>query len=267
MESKDSCKQFDIPCDIEDLSGEYANDLILLTMSSENVTDSEMLYFINSCKRFNYPFKILDRNKPWTGFKTRTNRYIEELSKSDVKYAILADCIDLFFCRDAGEFLDRIKKEDTVICGSEKRGWCPWSNYSLRHMTIFFKSVSEEYKSDVKFPGLCFPNAGFMAGERLKLIEVLKEMREYEDDQTGLYETLLEGRAEVKQDYDVLYVGNCKRVGTTGDDIVDHDSWMVEGGEVVSVYGHKPVCMHFHSRNLVVMREFYDKVMESGDGK
>jgi hypothetical protein len=137
--------------------------------------------WIRSLEQFGYKYEVLSRNDTWGGWKWRTSKYIEAVSRTNPgALIILTDVSDVLFIRPREELEKKFKDENLeLLIGAEDH--CCTGGVGLIHRESIVNQLTDRYP-DTPFR---YPNGGCLIGYQPKILQLLIDNKDSEDDQYG----------------------------------------------------------------------------------
>lgn len=178
-----------------------------------------------SLKKHHYAYEVLGMGKPWGGFRTKMENYLEGIRGVQDQDSILifVDAYDMLCIKDADRMLKAYKARDSnapIVVSTEI--YCFYrENCDIRCLEWFDhhkkKGGSEEIKKGFvrpdwrdfyEAPEPVFLNSGFIMGPARVLARMFEEMITYKDtdDQIALIHYMLEHKDEFDLDYNEKFI-------------------------------------------------------------
>jgi hypothetical protein len=187
-------------------------DILVLSVATKNITDDKIEKWRKSLEYYGYPYKLLSRDKEWSGFNMKINDVLEELENIDTDVVVITDCTDLFFTAPSDELLQKfINSQKDVIIGGEMDLFYSKGKYPRNKVKGFLENRTNEKQK--------FPNGGFLIGKRPALIRLLDKVKDYKDDQAAYIDVIYTNALPdllIDVDSKSEYVGNLPKYGWFG---------------------------------------------------
>lgn len=146
----------------------------LLVLSYANNHNRNYYNYKNSLKKFGYKFKILGKNKKWSGFNTKISAYYNYLIKLRKKFnsekstnfiICITDCYDVLACNTPNKLLKKynLYYKDKLLFGCEPN--------CLERNCIY---ISKYWNNKNNIPENKYLNSGFILGNIDLVLDVLK---------------------------------------------------------------------------------------------
>jgi len=230
----------------------YKNPNIkLLTVATKEFSSSSFQRWEKTAIHYGYNYEVIGRN--WTGYNNKIRIYYEKLKTVSEPYSILTDCIDLFFCGSSTELYNKFIHLNTdIVIGGERE-----LNYhnDLKHDIIKIDTFFNNNNKDNKESRYIFPNSGFIMGKTEKLINLLEQNIDSEDDQKAYVDTMYENKMEIMIDYSTSLVANIPNYQKEYDNQFQFDP--IRGRYMNITNKEIPIALHFPGKNWHQMNDFY----------
>lgn len=235
--------------------------VLVASFNDAGVKERDLLQLSQSAAFFGYPLVLLGRDQPAVRrdqrWRLRTRAYLSfALSVPAETVLLLCDGTDVFFCASAAEFHDVFSAMNSrCVIGGESIVAYAESGTSKRT-----KEESERF-----FGGCgrhaCFPNAGLVVGRPEALCKLLEANLDSQDDQTGIYDLIMDGWKDVSVDRESVLLGNAPYHHFWKEQ--PEDVWSFDGRFKHNVTGGRPCVMHFPGHRLGVRRQnsFFDRLL------
>lgn len=219
-----------------------------------------------SLEKFGYSYAVLGLGEKWGGWKWRTQKYIEAVSRLQTEcLVVLTDATDVFFVAPPDQLLKSFLSYDSdVVVGAEHQcctSWVRW-NFNVKEAVLQFARKKNPHTRYI------VPNGGFIMGYRTPLINALCGNLDQEDDQHGYLVNWLEHPDEpFKLDIFARCVANIvydiALFDTEDDERVELDYYKVRNGSVYSTEREGGPCvMHFPGGNAEGYNYFGEKLFD-----
>lgn len=182
------------------LSYSAPNDSGLKVFTSSDKMKPTLEALLNSLKKHNYSYEVLGFGKPWKGFETKIENYLEGMKryaaeKGPDALAIFVDAFDVLCIKDSDKLLEAYKarqRQMPVVFGAEtvcfNNCYRDILNWYDTHSVLGGRSrIEAELKPDEGSPlwkKPIFMNTGFIIGPVATLQKMFAEISEtpYEED-------------------------------------------------------------------------------------
>lgn len=223
----------------------------LLTVATKEIFDSSFQRWETTAKYYGYDYKILGRDKPWSGFGSKIGIYCEGLKDVTAPYVILTDCLDLFITGSSDELYEKfIRENKDIIVGGEMMMWYPKGKNDPSKIKEYFESIKESPQA--------YPNSGFIMGRTPDILKLMTLHLSHDDDQAACFDTIYENKLPVAIDYKTALVGNIPDYHGKMDAALDYFEYdIVTGRYKNTLHGTTPVFLHFPGKNMPYFQEFY----------
>lgn len=159
----------------KELFSKNSSSPIVITVATKETP--EYLNFVNSLEKHKYRYKILGKNKKWTGFDLKTKEYESVLNQYHPdQLLILCDSYDLIFVNNWNS--SYIPEKGVIVVSAEHEGTigAPMPNFRRYHNQKDVKPLEGGYE---------YPNSGFIMGYCKDLVTHYKETIK-ESEKTGI---------------------------------------------------------------------------------
>lgn len=206
-----------------------------------------------SANLMGYDWKVIGLGEKWGGWKWRTKKYIEEISKVEEEcLIILTDGTDVIFTRHQNNMIQAFREYDSnVVIGAEHQcctSWPRW-NFSVKQKILeFARRKNPEVRPIV-------PNGGFVMGFKSDVLQTLCSNIEQEDDQHGYLVQYLTVQSNFKLDIYSRCVANIvydiSLFDSKDDERQESEIYKFDGKKFVSKETqNSPCAMHFPGGNI-----------------
>lgn len=227
----------------------HCSSFITIGVCTKEVKEWEMDVWKRTAHYYGYNTVIVGRDKAWSGWKGRTQTYIDECKKREETHVILSDVTDVVFTEPAWKAWELLKTLKRPIIGGEAivayNG-----NRDLHTVETYFMRVGKSR--------FAYPNGGLLGGQRQQVISILEANKNAPDDQAGYMELMMDRKIEMGIDYETLLFGNIPNYHDKA--IIEKDFWIQprKGKFLNPLSGHSPCLVHFPGRNFTIRNMMCD---------
>ena len=152
---------------------------------------------LTSLKKHNYSYEVLGLGKPWKGFKTKMENYLDGINRYNGEYAVFVDAFDVLCIKDADKLLAtyKAKKRSMPIvvgteiicfyeenCGMDALDWYDANQINGGRAAIEKRLVKPEPgRPYYQAPESVFLNSGFIMGPAEDLKHMFQSMMDSGD--------------------------------------------------------------------------------------
>ena len=200
---------------------------------------------VTSLKKHKYSYEVLGLGKPWKGFKTKMENYLDGINRYNGEYAVFVDAFDVLCIKDADKLLATYKAKKRAMpivvgteiicfyeenCGMDALDWYDANQMNGGRAAIEKTLISPEPdRPYYQAPESVFLNSGFIMGPAKDLKHMFQSMMDSgdTDDQIAVINYMKGHMNKIDLDVEESFVRNKLRPRTRLPDEDGEQGWMM----------------------------------------